>query len=287
MLKIVNRFAARKGISLLCLLGLLFSFPGFVISEGTLSVQTVQPEVKKENQWEDKFHQQVQGWIKQISARESSFKTWETAKWESYPFGPGSKQWIVLILDKGEEIGYLIIGEEENGELLLIEYGKNEDAILSRVSEREDLAGNGFIYSGLLWAKNEKNVIVDLITNEAYEHVPIESLTPYWLGEKVEKLQLNQKVAIDVEKEPILFYSQLTTTKDKETTLFDASQSYFFQTELLPQVTALYNVLGIHYWDWNPATKEHTGLFVGLSDEGVRFLSLQYLNHIGHFSEVP
>lgn len=287
MLKIVDRITVKKGISLLCLFGLLFSFPGFVISEGALSIETIEHEVKQRVQWEDKFHLQVQGWIKQISARESSFKTWETAKWESYPFGPGSKQWIVLILDKGEEIGYLIIGEEENGELLLIEYGRNEDAVLSSVSERDDLAGNDFIYSGLLWAKNEKNVIVDLITNEAYEHVPIELLTPYWLGEKVEKLQLKQKLAIDVEKEPILFYSQLTTTQVKEAAQFDASKSYFFQTELLPQVTALYNVLGVHYWDWNPVTKEPTGLFVGLSDEGVRFLSLQYLNHIGHFSEVP
>lgn len=286
MLKIFDRFSSKKGISLLCLFGLLFSFPGFVISEGSLSVQTVYSEINKEHQWEDKFHQQVQGWIKQISARETSFKTWEVAKWESYPFGPGSKQWIVLILDKGEEIGYLIIGEEENGELLLIEYGKNEGAVLSRASEREELAEEGFIYSGLLWAKNEQNVIVDLITNEAYEHVPIEFLKPYWVGEKVEKLQFNKNIAM-AEQDPILFYHPLTNNQATEVTLFDASQSYFFQAELLPQVTALYNVLGIHYWDWNPVTKEQTGMFVGLSDGGVRFLSLQYLNQVGYFSQVP
>lgn len=287
MLKNTYRILTKKGISVLCLFTLLLSFPGFVISEGGLSIRTIPHEAQVEQQWEDRFYQQVQGWIKQISAREPNFNTWETAKWESYPFGPGSKQWIILILDRGEEIGYLIIGEE-NGELLLIEYGKSEEAVLSRAVEKKELAEEDFIYSGLLWGKNEKNIVVDLITNEAYEHVPIELVIPYWSGEMVKSLQLNHRFSAEEGKEAILFYKQLKVNKDSsEATHFEASHSYFFQTELLPQVTALYNVLGIHYWDWNPISKDQTGLFVGLSDEGVRFLSFRYLNQIGHFYEMP
>lgn len=270
----------------MCVFALLLSFPGFVISEGSLQIQTTTHEIKVEHQWEDKFHQQVQGWIKQISAREPNFNTWEAAKWESFPFGPGSKQWIILILDKGEEIGYLIIGEE-NGELLLIEYGKSEGAVLSQAVEKEELAEEDFIYSGLLWGKNENNIVVDLITNEAYEHVPIDLVSPYWSGETVKSLQLNQRLSVEEGKDAILFYKQLTANQETEVTQFEGSHSYFFQTELLPKVTALYNVIGIHYWDWNPVTKDQTGLFIGLSDEGIRFLSFRYLNQIGHFSEAP
>jgi hypothetical protein len=287
------RSAAKKWVTLSCSLSLLLSFPGFVVSERAVSVQeltTVQGEKEEvqnhvQNQWEVTFQEQVKHWIHQISEQEALFKAWKNQEWESYPFGPGSKQWIVLILDQGKEIGYLMIGQTENGELQLIEYGKSDQSVLSKVIAEDKLVED-FVYGGLLWAEKEKNVLVDLLTYEAYEHVSLESFTPSWLGEQVQLLDGRQIFSHKKEREPIVYYTSSPSepVSLRETRQLETSKSYFYQAEILPQVTALYNVIGLHLWD---SDTETSSSFVGIQDEGVRFLSYRYLDQMGSFSVMP
>lgn len=294
------RSVAKKGVTLSCSLSFLLFFPSFVVSEGAISVQemaTVQGEKVEgsqakgtegngnEDSWEATFQEQVEHWITQISEQEAMFESWTNQEWESYPFGPGSRQWIVLILDEGKEMGYLMVGEAESGELQLIEYGKSDQSVLSQVIAENKL-DEKFVYSGLLWAVKEKNVLVDLLTYEAYEHVSLDSFTPSWLGEEVQLLDEEQFLAQKKEKEPIVYYTSTPSESVSLTKLsqLEASQSYFYQAEILPQVTALYTILGMHHWD---TEDEKSSSFIGLQDEGVRFLSYRYLDQMGSFSVMP
>lgn len=295
-----NRFrsATKKYVTLSCSLALLLSFPSFVVSEGEVSVQKVttgqgekevespvQEKEDAENQWEATFQKQVEHWINQISQQEAMFETWTNQEWESYPFGPGSKQWIVLILDEGEEIGYLMIGQTESGELQLIEYGKSDQSVLSQVIAENKL-DKEFVYGGLLWAVKDNNVLVDLLTYEAYEHVSLESFTPSWLGEQVQLLDEGYFLEQNKEKEPIVYYDSSPSEPASITNIsqIESTQSYFYQAEILPQVTALYNIIGLHHWDSETQTSSS---FIGIQDEGVRFLAYRYLDQMGSFFVMP
>jgi hypothetical protein len=283
MFQILLRSIAKKGVTLSFSLALLFSFPGFVVSEGEVSVPKT--TAVESSSWEVTFQKQVEHWIKQISQEESMFIEWTKHEWESYPFGPGSKQWIVLILDQGKEIGYLMIGEAESGKLQLIEYGKSEQSVLSQVIV-ENKIDEAFVYGGLLWAQRENNVLVDLLTYEAYEHVSAESFTPSWLGVQVNQLDSSYFFAQKKEREPIGYYKSSPAEPVSITTLsqFELTQSYFYQAEIIPQVTALYNIIGLHHWD---SETETPNSFIGIQDEGIRYLSHRYLVQMGSFSVLP
>jgi hypothetical protein len=279
------RSIAKKGVMLSCTLVLMLSFPGFVVSEGSNSVQE-QTAAQDGDAWEETFQEQVDHWIKQISQQEAMFEEWAKQEWESYPFGPGSKQWIVLILDQGKEIGYLMIGESESGDLQLIEYGKSDQSVLSQAIS-ENKVNEEFVYSGLLLAVKENNVLVDLLTYEAYEHVSLESFIPFWLGEQVQLLDERQFFVHKKEREPIVHFKSSTSEPVSIATSsqFESTQSYFYQAEIIPQVTALYNIIGLHHWD---SEKETTSTsFIGIQDEGTRYLSYRYLDQMGSFSVMP
>jgi hypothetical protein len=306
MFQCISRSLVKKGIFLCCSIALLLTFPGFVLSEGqanraeksvkekteentdesTEENTTQSTENHIENQWEATFQEQISHWISEISLKEPLFKQWSKKEWESYPFGPGSRQWIVLILDQGTEIGYLIVGEEKSGQLQLIEYGKSDQSVLSQIVTENGQTDESFVYGGLLWAKKENDTLVDLLTYEAYEHVSLETYTPNWVGEDVQQLHDQQFVIQKKEKEAIVYYpsSIKSNAVITEPSQFATSQSYLFQVELLPRVTALYSLIGIHNWE---SESESSTMFVGLQDEGIRFLSYRYLNQMGTFSSIP
>jgi hypothetical protein len=277
------RTIAKKSVMISCILVLLLSFPSFVVSESSSSVQK-QTTAQDSESWEVKFQEQVDHWIQQISQQEELFKEWTKQEWESYPFGPGSKQWIVLILDQGKEKGYLMIGQSESGELQLIEYGKSDQSVLSEVVS-ESKVDEEFVYSGLLVAVKNNDVLVDLLTYEAYEHVSLESFTPFWLGEHVQLLEDSQFFAHKKEREPIVHFTSTTSEPVSITALsqFESTQSYYYQAEIIPQVTALYNIIALHHWD----SEKEMNSFVGIQDEGIRYLSYRYLDQMGSFSVIP
>lgn len=292
MIQKLCRSATKKCVALSFSVALLLPYPGFAVSEGAVSIQEITVHSEKEelendtaNQWETTFQEQVEHWIIQISQQEAMFESWTDQEWESYPFGPGSKQWIILILNEGKEIGYLMIGETESGQLQLIEYGKSDQSVLSQVIAGNNV-GEDFVYGGLLWAVKDNNVLVDLLTYEAYEHVALDSFTPSWLGEQVQLLEEGQFFAQKKEKEPVIYYppspsEAVSLQKERE---LETSHSYLYQAEILPQVTALYNVIGLHHWD---SETETASSFIGVQDEGVRYLSYRYLDQIGTFSIIP
>lgn len=268
-----------------CVLGIfVFSLP-----EKTSSASRSEEGLNiQEANWEYKFHQQINQWIHEIGRNDSQFEAWLKARFTTHPLGPGSRQWVVLIYDETQEIGYLImeqIGDEPR--FALIEYGKSDQAVLSKIlaeEERTYFFKEHFFYHGLIWAKVEDNGLVDLITLETYEHVPLEQVVPFWKGEEVGQLLREKKMMVH-DAHPLLFLADALKNPNKisPANLLEA-EHYFFQARLLPGVTGLYHVVGVHTWSDVSTESEH--LFIGLEDEGIRYFSAAYLDHLGTFERI-
>lgn len=64
-------------------------------------------------------------------ARESGFESWQTAVWNSYPLGPGTHGWVVILTDHGQDVGYMIVHATDNGSFRLTEYGTGNNPLFS------------------------------------------------------------------------------------------------------------------------------------------------------------
>lgn len=69
-----------------------------------------------------KLEDAVNAWIGELS-KQQEFETWQQAQWTSYPLGPGTHGWVVLLNKDGKEVGYLIVQSSPEGEYQLTEYG--------------------------------------------------------------------------------------------------------------------------------------------------------------------
>ncbi|WP_052429458.1 hypothetical protein [Paenibacillus borealis] len=89
--------------------------------------------------------------ISQLSA-DTPFKEWKNAGTEVYPLGPGTRSWLVNVMNGEQRIGYLIISAADGGKYLLSEYGAGTYGLPYSMSDlRQYLVQEGLItssYSG-------------------------------------------------------------------------------------------------------------------------------------------
>lgn len=80
---------------------------------------------------DESFETQIETWIRSL-ANQDEFKNWQGAAWTRYPLGPGMHGWIILLHKDNNEIGYLVVGATEDGNISLIEYGAGENPLFSK-----------------------------------------------------------------------------------------------------------------------------------------------------------
>ncbi|MDD9265514.1 hypothetical protein ACFPES_00565 [Paenibacillus sp. GCM10023248] len=85
-------------------------------------------------------------------AREEGFEDWQAAAWNSYPLGPGTHGWVVILTSHGEDVGYMIVHAAENGSFRLTEYGTGKNPLFSlntlyRSLVQQELIPVSFTYS--------------------------------------------------------------------------------------------------------------------------------------------
>lgn len=89
--------------------------------------------------------------ISQLSA-DAPFKEWKNAGTEVYPLGPGTRSWLVNVMNGEQRIGYLIISAADGGKYLLSEYGAGTYGLPYSMSDlRQYLVQEGLLtssYSG-------------------------------------------------------------------------------------------------------------------------------------------
>ncbi|MFG1731033.1 hypothetical protein ACETK5_04895 [Paenibacillus sp. 843] len=85
--------------------------------------------------------------VAQLSAH-APFTTWDEAKLEFTPLGPGTHGWLVTISAEGLPQGYMIISAGEEGGYILSEYGIGSTLPYSQAPLKERLAAEGLMKAG-------------------------------------------------------------------------------------------------------------------------------------------
>jgi|GEM_PF-870495 len=96
----------------------------------------------------------VEGW-KAALAQERGFESWAQAIWNSYPLGPGTHGWVVLLYNEGKEVGYMVVHAAENGGYRLTEYGTGDSPLFSyatlyRSLVQQELIPRNASYAGFI-----------------------------------------------------------------------------------------------------------------------------------------
>lgn len=73
------------------------------------------------------FNIYVNNCIVTIASSNTKYAHWKAADWVSQSFGPGMHQWVIKLYVKKSYIGYLVVGENDFGQLVLIDYGAQLD----------------------------------------------------------------------------------------------------------------------------------------------------------------
>lgn len=259
--------------SLLLLILALLASPAFSSGYG--------PRVK--DSWDDQFHRQIGEWVKEISLQGGPFSSWKGAKQEITALGPGLRTWLVMLENKDQKVGYMVVGENEKGGFLLLEYGTEgsilfSDALLSSY----DLPMKGVkkkIYRGL----SSYYLIESEGETKTYDAKTLEEIPPEWSGpeerdrpyslmeeefsslKKITGSKLDKRSeweeAFPVEailkpRSPIKNPSELMVKKAYlELSIWDG------------MIHLLLPVVGVHLWD-------DKTYYVAVDQEGYRFLPL-------------
>ncbi|MFM1653040.1 hypothetical protein ACI7RC_13175 [Brevibacillus sp. B_LB10_24] len=253
-----------------------------------------------EQDWSQQFQQQVQHWISDLAAKDKQFKTWQDAKPTVQALGPGSHQWLITLSAKGKNVGYLVVAEapESKGNLakfVLLEYGLGEFILFDDAFAPQNIAAEP-VYDGFssYWrvAQHGGDLYVNAKTGERYPA----ALTPD--PSVVNTLSLQEVI------NPGQQLTASTTLEENETDPFDdiswigagplrtegegdkpwmklmqagdaPSHPVVVSASLFhDEVMAPYSVGTIHVWSDRLA-------YIGVWDEGLRFLPYSYVNRVG------
>jgi hypothetical protein len=278
-----------RGILCCGILTLLFSFsplPSFQLDQYTPAATDILQVHVEEGTWEDHFTAKVEMWIAEIQQKDPLFAHWQQATWKAYPFGPGSRQWVILMTVGHQEVGYLIVGDHDG--LELIEYGFTTEGLLSQLVEDERMREH-FFYHGLVWGVLENGVIRDLITGEHYDHVSVQEVDVYVKG--VSPVVLSDVTTFDQTYDAIALYNGKYTVRQAPAS-FEPDLEYVYFGSLLPRVTGVFNIFAAHEWQRDapgsnatlPETEQT--YFLAIADMGLRFFPLDTLLQFGEIQAV-
>ncbi|MEW9700348.1 hypothetical protein [Paenibacillus sp. SI8] len=122
----------------------------------------------------------VNAWKTTLS-RERGFELWQQAQWNSYPLGPGTHGWVVILQANGQEVGYMIVHATDNGSLRLTEYGTGDNPLFSLTTLYRSLVQQELIPAA--------TSLTDFVSNEQImkERLYMDSFTAIW------KIQMHQQ----------------------------------------------------------------------------------------------
>ncbi|SDO30332.1 hypothetical protein SAMN04487897_111125 [Paenibacillus sp. yr247] len=107
-------------------------------------------------------------------AHEKGFEGWQTAAWNSYPLGPGTHGWVIILTDHGQDVGYMIVHATENGSFRLTEYGTGNNPLFSLTTLYRSLIQQELIPATTSYSDFIQNEMI--MKNRLY----MDSLTAVW-----------------------------------------------------------------------------------------------------------
>lgn len=241
-------------------------------------------------------------------AREKGFLGWQGASWNSYPLGPGTHGWVVILTDHGEDVGYMIVQAVENGSFRLTEYGTGKHPLFSLTTLYRSLVQQELIPATITYS--------DFIETEtiAKDRLYMDGLTAVWkikLDDQTYYVDAKSGEVLPLKEDPApklqaddnhLMTTDLQTATTVMHPAFDpyermpwivgtplpvagltALQSALDTDKNLTYVTELYGgqvtlplaVLGYQSWQEGPS-------YLVLDHEGPRYIQLPAALEMGH-----
>lgn len=288
---------------ILCSIGFMPLHIGAVDSnEGTSLAQVIEPS-KATSPAPDltsssSFGSTISQWQSKL-AKEQGFADWQQAKWNSYPLGPGTHGWVIILTNKGQEVGYMIVQVADSGEFRLTEYGTGPSPLFSLTTLYRSLVQQELIPSTALYEDFaldesiiEDRLYMDTLTSiwkikldddtyyldaKSGELLPLtEDPTPRYSDNKIRGTSLGEEAQTVMLPafDPYERLSWIEGTPHPITTL-PQLQVALDQHGHLTYVTYLYDelvtmplaVLGYQQW-------EHGDTYLALDHEGPRYVLL-------------
>lgn len=135
------------------------------------------------------FDGTINQWITELS-KQDEFTDWQstTLQWDRQPIGPGLHGWIVIITDHDQELGYLVVTVDPDGNYHLSEYGHGEYPLFSERTLYRSLVQHELIDSSLSF---EQFLADSHMTRERIYLSPLQNIWLFTTGN--ESYQLDAK----------------------------------------------------------------------------------------------
>lgn len=155
-------------------------------------------------------------------ALEKGFESWQTAIWHSYPLGPGTHGWVVILSEHGQDVGYMIVHATENGSFRLTEYGTGDNPLFSLTTLYRSLVQQELIPSSASYS--------DFVQNETLilDRLYMDALTAVWkitLEEQTYYLDAKSAELLPLKEDPT---PRLKNDSPKATHLSSRAQTVLF-----------------------------------------------------------
>jgi hypothetical protein len=258
----------------------------------------------------------VNQWITELS-KQKEFADWQstTLQWDRQPLGPGLHGWIVIITDRGQELGYLVVSVDPDGNYRLSEYGHGEYPLFSENTLYRSLVQHELIDSSIsfeqfladshmtreriylsplqniwLFTTGKESYQIDAKTGDLMsidtqileQIMKQETANHSWTAPTADTQQLQQSVQLP----PFDPYFDLSWIIKPPSTIKDLQQlqASLNSGQLLTFVTDLYDdtvlyafsVTGYHQWNAGDP-------FISIDQDGTRFIPAQLMMQTGRY----
>lgn len=82
---------------------------------------------------------------KAVLGKQKGFESFAKASWTSYPLGPGTHGWIIILKQNDTEVGYMVVHAESDETFRLSEYGTGKSPLFSLATLYRSLVQQGLI----------------------------------------------------------------------------------------------------------------------------------------------
>lgn len=257
-----------------------------------------QSAIAEKPSWDQLFQKHIHEWMENISKRDSQFREWRQAKTEIHALGAGQHQWLVSLSRAGKQVGYMVVGEVASSKegapptFVLLEYGVGEFILFDDTFAPKHVTAEP-VYDGFgsYWRISQNNSLqyVDAKTGERYPSTTkpdpfiMTTVQPNELATDGTQLtkshillqhevdpfdQIGWMPLPDKPAKPIAWKKLLGET-EKKLVILNVS---LFRDEVM----APFTVGSIHLWNDKVA-------YVGVWDEGLRFVPIAYADKVGTF----
>lgn len=274
---------------------------GYLLVSLLLLFQPQSVMAERQN-WDQLFHKQIEQWMENIIRHDGQFQEWRKAKTVVQPLGANQHQWLVSISKSGKQVGYLVVGEvqrnkagEQPPAFVLLEYGIGEYILFDDTFAPRHVAAEP-VYDGFAsyWriAQNDTLRYVDAKTGERYPFTShpdpsvMSTVDPDQLITAEKRLtttrQLTREETNPFDQIGWIHFSQVDERANRSISWKNLIQQKEQKQVILnvwlfhQEVMAPFTVGSIHVWNDKAA-------YVGVWDEGLRFVPFAYADKVGTF----